>query len=266
MEHYNLVAPPRSRWGTPQVDGSWKWTRPSTLAKACDDTSNLIDWKARTCAKGIVSQEHLIAAASAASIDDKGAWRDILEQGLTASGGTKGRTMGTAVHTATEEADYGRDISHLPEGVFNDVQAYRSQMRQRNFEPLAAELFVVNDELKAAGSFDRLILHPPSERAAILDLKTSSNPSSAKWSAVSWAIQLAVYANSVPYCHERGRLSWGDLGLPTPNTDYGVIAHIVPGSSRCKFLKVDLKAGLEYARLATEVREARKDTNIVEEM
>jgi len=254
---------PRDRWGRPQIDGR-SYTRASTLAKALDDTSNLTKWASRMTAVGLAKADDLVAAVATTSPDNKRELDALVKQAQERAGSTASRSIGTATHTATEMADRGESLDGLPAGIRRDADAYRARMAATGLVPLAAEMFVVCDEVNAAGSFDRLLAGP--SRTLIGDIKTSASPDTAKWSALAWSIQLATYAHAKPWTPDRGIVEWADLGLPAPDQERGLVMHIVQGTGQVRLYSIDLVAGWQAARLADEVIAMRKLKNITTEI
>lgn len=246
---------PRDRWGRPVIEGR-TYTRVSTLAKTLDDTRALLNWNARVTALGLARSEDLIAAVATTDPDDRRALDKIVEQAKERAASSAKATIGTATHTATELLDRGDDLDGLPDKVKLDAHAYRDAITARGLTPLAAEMFVVCDEVNAAGSFDRLLQGP--SRVLIGDVKTSGNPDTHKYAALAWAIQLACYAHAKPWIPGRGVVEWADIGLPAPDLERGLIIHIVQGTGQVRLHSVDLKAGWIAATLADEVLAMRK--------
>lgn len=164
--------------------------------------------------------------------------------------------MGTALHSATQMADEGVSETMWPAGVRADVDAYREACARHKLQPLAAELFVVCEELGAAGTLDRIMQGPT--RALVVDLKTSGNPESAKYEALAWSIQIAAYAHSKPWHQDYGYLDWETLGLPVPDLRRGLVIHITQGTAKVALHSVDLTVGWSAAHLAAQVRDMRK--------
>lgn len=246
--------PPRDRWQRPVIDGR-TYTRVSTLAKTLDSSEALLLWNARQTVIGMARSEDLIAAAATTDPDDKKALNGIVNQAKERAASTARAAIGTAIHKATEVLDRGGDLDGLPDKVKVDAHAYRDLMTARNLTPLAAETFVVCDEVGAAGSFDRLLQGP--NRCLIGDIKTSGNPDTVKYAALSWAVQLAIYAHAKPWLPGRGIVEWADLNLPTPDQLRGLIVHIVQGTGQVKLYSVDLTGGWVAAQVAAEVRDLR---------
>lgn len=249
----------RDRWGRPVFEGQ-SWTRPSTLAKALDDNSALIKWSSRMTALGMSRSADLTALASTHTAEDRDALNKIVDQALTRAQSDSGANMGTAVHQATFDHDLGQDITHLPEMLRKKVNAYQELIDTHRLKPLAGEVFVVSDEFQCAGTLDRIYEGP--RISLVGDIKTSRS-SAATYSAVSWAIQVAVYASGVPVVNGE-RKSWEELGLPVPSDGTGVIIHL-PSDDEAGDTAwvVDLGLGKRLASLALDVRAARKTSPLV---
>lgn len=250
---------PRDRWGRPVINGR-TYIRASTIAKALDDQSALIKWAARQAALGLAVSPDLIAETSVTDPDNKKALDAIVERAQDRARSKAGASVGTAIHAVTELLDLGQSTRTIPHDVLADAQAYFEWRKASNLEPLAAECFVVNEALGVAGTFDRLLQGP--HRVVVGDLKTSGNPDTAKWAALSWAVQIACYATAKPWTPERGVVEWADLGLPAPDTERGLVIHIVQGQAVLRAYSIDLTTGLEAAKIALQVYRLRKDTGI----
>lgn len=252
----------RDRWGRPLIDGK-PHTRTSTLAKALDETANLMKWKARMTAIGLASAPDLIALVSTRDASDSSGLNELVERACERAGANRGADLGTAIHSATELVDYGEPTAHLPAPILNDALAYRRAIDAAGLEPLCGEVFCVNATFTSAGTFDRLV-RDADGNVHILDVKTGGNPDAYKWSGLAWAMQTAVYATAKPYDPHKGVMEWSDIDMPEPQPVTGIIAHIVQGTGVCRLLKVDVQTGLRAAHLATQVRELRNDKRIVE--
>lgn len=248
--------------GQPKIDGKF-FTRASSLAKALEDQGGLITWKAKMAALGIAASDELRGLAASTPPDDY-RWRDIVERACEVGGGSKAADTGTAIHEVTEMLDHGDEVpDSVPQEILDDALAYRKACTAHGLTPLAGEVFVANEAMRVAGSFDRLV-EGPDGVARILDIKTIKKgkdaAAAAKWTGLAWSIQTAVYANSVPWCAERGYVDWEDVGLrqPARTGRNAIIAAIPRGSGECFLIDIDLDQGLDLASLACEVREARK--------
>jgi hypothetical protein len=246
--------PPRDQWERPLIDGV-AYTRASTLAKALDDQGSLIQWSARMAVTGLARSKDLIAAAAATDVDDKAALNRIVDRAKDRAQSMAKADIGTAIHAVTVMLDRGLPVDGQPDGVLTSALAYCRAVEAKRLRPLAAEVFVVCRELGAAGTFDRLLQGPT--RTLIADLKTSANPAVVRYSALSWAVQLTVYAHGTPWLPGRGFVTWGELDLPEPDRDRGLVVHVPQGTSQTHLYSVDLRAGWEAAQLALDVRRWR---------
>ncbi len=252
---------PRDRWlrplivpvggGPPQA-----YTRVSTLAKTLDDQSGLMTWRSRKTAEGMVRRPDLLtrAAGALAGGDPDTDWptkralNDVCKEALEAAGGSTGASSGTGLHALTEAIDLGREPEFVPEHVRGRLDAYRAAMA--GYVVLDVETFVVCDELRAAGTFDRMLLTPDG-RICIADLKTGK--SEAGYPSGT-ATQIAVYAHGERYDPETGQRTplHADLDMTT-----GLLIHMPAATGGCDLIPLDIALGWEAACLAMRVRAVR---------
>lgn len=284
-----LVAPavvtelPRDRWGRPLIsppDGSnpVAYTRATTFAKTLDDTFHLDRWQQRMVVLGLSKRRDLqLAAAAVTDPDDylqKKLLQDVADRAKEHAG-PSAAAVGTALHTFTEHHDKGFSLADLPDEYVDDIEAYSSAIS--NFEVLLCETFVVNDEYRVGGTFDRLVRlrhdmrlpdalvnanagNPilPAGTTIILDNKTGK---SVDLGAGSFALQLGMYANSLIYNHETGSRS----PLPGPLCrDIGIILHLPAGKGRADLHWLDLRSGWEAAPLCAAVRAYRSRKDLID--
>ena len=263
MRRIDQVEPKRDRWGRPLIDGE-TYTRASKLSKSLDDQYNLMKWSARMTALGIAKSPDLIALASTATEDERGKLNDIVDRAKDRALAGAGRDVGTSIHSAAEMLDYGADISSLPLDVRNDAEGYEFARTGAGLEPYCGEVFVANRQLKAAGSFDRLLHCNETGDALIGDIKTGTKDDpeyAAKYGALAWSMQLAIYATAVPY--DDGWLRWDEWELPVPSAMRGVVFYIPRGTGKCYVIDVDLAQGLQAVKLAADVRDARASSPVL---
>lgn len=246
--------------GQPKI-GPRYYTRVSSLAKYLDDQGNLIHWMGKMAARGIALSPDLQALAATTDMGDRDKWRDIVDRAKDRAGGNSGADLGTGIHSATEMLDLGQSLEDLPADLRADAEAYGAALDKQGLTPLAGEMFVVNEAVKSAGSFDRLVAcqdGPP----AILDVKTINADKDAeyacRYNGVAWSIQIATYAHARPYDGIFGASEWSDYDLPAPGLERGWVAVIRRGAGTCDLVEVDLTAGWRMAQLAASVRDARK--------
>lgn len=261
---------PRDRWGHPLItpaDGGEPepYTRASSLGGVLEDQKFLTLWKQRMTAVGVAAREDLILSVNAHR-DDKKQLNSLVKQAMEAAESGARATIGTSMHTYAELVDRGQDPGYIPDRFAADLAAYRD-LTEPLFEHVAIEQFCVCDELKVAGTPDRVsrLRKPmraptgllPAGSVLIVDEKTSS---SMDWGGIKFAVQLAVYAHGAAYDPSSGkREPW-----PGPaRADWGLIVHCPAGSGTAALWWVNLTAGWELAKLAFQVRDARKRKDLL---
>lgn len=251
---------PRDRWGRPLIvppDGGKPvaYTRCTTHAGTIDDTYNLTQWKLRTSAVGLSRRPDLQLAVSA-NADDKYALNKICEQALQAGGSDTAANTGSALHKLSEFVDRGDYdvLQTVPEVYKRDLRAYMKAVAK--LTTLEIERFVVQDDLRIGGTFDRLVEYQG--ESFIADIKTGS----VDFGAGKIAQQLGTYANSVYYYHPT-KESPEPRREPLPenlNRDRGIVIHLPAGTGECELLWIDLAKGWHAVReLSAPVREFRKN-------
>ena len=234
---------PRDRFGRPLViprDGgrAVPYRRCTTFIDVLADQYQLQQWKQRQVALGLAARADLLLKAAAAA-GDKKTLNAVCEAAMEAAGSSASATIGTALHALTEQLDRG-ETPAIPASAEADIAAYRAAT---GFWTMAdIEVFVVNDALQVAGTFDRVVA--AGHLRFIADLKTGG----IDYAASKIAMQLAVYANSERYDPETGARSSLDV-----NQERGLVIHLPAGEGRCSFHWADLKAGWEGVQLAAQV-------------
>ena len=248
---------PRDRWGRPLItppDGGKPipYTRVSTLAKALDDKTALTQWKCRQTAIGMAARPDLVTKARAVG-EDRRALNEVVDEALSAAQSARAANVGTALHAFTERVDEGHDPADLvghTDPIYLDLVAYREATR--GLTMAAAELFVVCDELQAAGSFDRL-LDLPGVGLVVADIKTGQHEPDYPHGV---AQQIAIYAHGTLYDVDQGRVApLSDLGV---RTDVGLLIHLPSERGVCDLYLIDLDHGWALAQTAVAVRGAYK--------
>lgn len=275
----DIELPPRDRWGRPLLvpkGGGERipYTRMSTLANYICDQSGLATWEKRLLARGLAQREDLCAMiaslpplhsakrdkkdlSAAEKREDTAVSAKLdgwINEALEHAGRSFKANAGTAVHGFT---DPGADLDCVPDRMKADVGSFLTYVGSGKLEILATEVFVVNDELGAAGSFDHIGRFDLLGFGApcIVDKKTGQ----VDGKGLAFAVQLAGYASSEVYDLDTDQrypleaLTQGE----SVSRKYGYIAHIPLGAGRTDFWRVDIASGLHCARLATNVRTAR---------
>jgi len=255
---YPTVEIPRDRYGRPLIvppEGGKPigYTRVSTLAKALDDKTALTKWKQRQVVIGLGARPDLVAVAGAVKGDDR-KLDEIVETAMTAAESERAANIGTALHALSEQVDADCAIDSLPMEFRADLSAYRHAMEP--IDIVATEMFVVTDEVQAAGTFDRLV-RMPDGRVLVGDLKTGKHEPNYPHAA---ATQMAVYSRGHLYDPERGRV--GHLPSLGIDQDHGLLIHLPAGTGTCALYLVDLNVGWSLAQTAVAVRNAFKSKPI----
>ena len=197
------------------------------------------------------------------------------------------RSPAPACTELSEYRDRGDDLSYLDPISAAALDAYTALLAP--FEVLVTELFVVTDDLQAAGTLDRVlrlrapITWPdgvvwPADMVVVIDVKTGK-VSSAKYWGPGYTVQQWVYRTGVPYRAgttvlrdpgkrsaanvekvldqpgDHGRLSWADVGVPQAPSGM-LILHIPaadPAAARWERVDPDVAhADAQAARAAWE--------------
>jgi hypothetical protein len=222
------------------------YTRASTFAGYLDDGIALSSWRTRHIALSVARRPDLAARLAGMTYGDPelpDLIHEALERAKDEQATLRASAWGSAMHRFTEPDS----PPHAPTALRSDIDAYTAAMDRANLSVIATEQFVVNDELRAAGTFDHLVTsvngHP-----VVLDKKTGTIR------FLSQAIQLAVYATGRLYDLTTGERSPVD---PDMNTSVGLLAHIPLGLGVCQIYPVNLVQAYRAAELAARVRDAR---------
>lgn len=251
---------PRDRWGRPLIvppDGGdpVAYTRMSTLAKVLDDPHNIMMWKQRMTAVGLLKKPALMTKLSgliaAGDLDDyrtKRALNRLCSEAVEASGGSDKASVGTGLHALTEALDAGRPLDFVATDDRRRLDEYREATG--DLEPLRAEGFVVVDEIQAAGSYDRL-WRLPDGRTVLGDLKTGAWD---KKFPMGVCAQLAGYARGMHYDLETGER---EAIHPDFDPSVGLLISMPPDGG-CEVVPLDLELGWRVLVAAVETRALRK--------
>jgi hypothetical protein len=232
------------------------WQRATTFVKMLEDNFGLMTWQQRMIAKGLSMRPDLIDVISTLDVKrDREQLNKLLEEAKNVAGAKVAANVGTTVHKHTEEVDLGEPLDSVPPRYRPDVAAYRRALWDAGIKivPSLVERITVVPELDVGGTLDRIVLDRDG-RYRVLDVKSGNMD----FGQLAICMQLALYAHGVNTAGVYN-LDTG-IWLPGPcvETDYGLVAHIVPGSGTCELLHVPIDAGWEAVRVAADVREKRK--------
>lgn len=260
----------RDQWGRYLVvppDGGKPvgYTRATTVAKALDDTSNLMAWGKRMTAIGLARRPDLLALAATCEPDDRDTLNDICDRAAETGGATARRDLGTALHAMLEHK-IADPTWQVPAPYDADIDATLAALADAGYQclPAASERMVVNDTLKIAGTADFAPIEQLSDgKLLIADFKTGA---SVAYGALAWAIQLGIYATAdAVYIQGPAKDGSQDVREPMPAVDQteALIIHCQPGSGVCDLHVLDIATGIEALQVAMEVRRLRTVKNIL---
>lgn len=260
-----LILPPHSTKGKGVAH-----TRASTLGGTLESEFALGQWRARMALWGMAKRRDILLAVGA--IDDpnetqKKELGELCDAALEAAETQGAARVGTALHAVTLKVDQGEPVPELFEDHRDALEAYRDKMSR--FHVHASEVFVVAEQYKAAGTFDRLVSPRGWMRAPdgtpigpqdhlILDLKTSG---SSDYFGVKFCVQCVIYAAGKPYRHPGRYLDWPD-GI-APRTDWALILWVPSRGSTAELFWVSLERGHDLALLARDVMAWRKNKHLI---
>lgn len=266
---------PRDRWKRPMIrppggEELVAYTRASTMASYIADFSGLHTWKMRNLARGMGVCTDL--APMAGALDEPNGDRrhdaqinealdEIIELAAEAAGEHAKAHWGTAIHGYTDP--FAR-TGPVPDQMQADVRSYEDQMRATGLVVFATEVFVVNHELKVAGTVDELLGVPALGEAMVGDKKTG------KKNMHSTLVQLAAYSTAEPYDAEQQRsmpmeeyLQAVCAQAPPFNSDRAIYTHIPAGEGKTAFHPMDLQAGKKMLKICATVRDFRRDKSFL---
>jgi hypothetical protein len=215
----------RDRWGRPLIiptDGGKpvSYQRCTTFVGCLEDTFNLSRWQQRMVALGLAARPDLLMSVSAHS-DDKDTLNKLCDEAREAAAASAAAPTGTALHRIAERLDRGEDIQ-VPAAAKADIDAYLTATRPIRWK--AIERMMVADELKVAGTPDRIGQLDDGRRPFIADLKTGS----IDFGIGKIAMQLAVYAHSQTY-----DVNTGERVSPGIELESALILHLASGICNC---------------------------------
>jgi len=255
-----------------QPDGTRRaYTRSSSLGDYLTDNAFLEAWHMRNLAvalgrrrdladlcaiepytTGFAEPDKPTKKASAARLDS------YIERALDSVVISERADRGTVVHAVTE-MDYE---GYIPISVITEEAAFQECMAINDILRVESELFVVNDELQVAGTFDHLF-HIAEFGLVIGDTKNGRNANN-----LGFACQFANYSRSSWYNPSTGeripmneyvKARYGIDGQV--NQDFALLlsvkAAIDGGIGEVKISEVDIAWGYEACKLAAQVRDFR---------
>lgn len=240
----------------PYGDELVPYTRCSTFASTLKDGEGLLKWACAMTLLGAAQSDVIVNAARSMTWDEnRSKVLELVDNAKVLAGADDAAIIGTTLHEWTEKIDRGFSVpGNLPSATLADLDAYVRATAM--LKPVAVERFVVVDELRVAGTFDRIVEVQPDPaipealhgRRVIADLKTGS----VEHAVNGFAVQLACYAHGVYYdpdTYER---------TPTgADLEVGILIHLPQGTGTCTLHAINLEEGWRAAWLASAVRNWR---------
>lgn len=257
----------RDRYGRPKIWVPEKkatrcYTRTTRYVDVLSDKSTLDKWGKRMVLVGATKAPPVVEKAKQYDPTvpaDKQKLNGLAEELVEIAGANIKREKGTHLHGLSEHVDRGEQLPPCTPQDAADMVAYR--MATIPFDITHIEQLVVHDELKVAGTPDRIAFYdgctPDGCPAGnlILDLKTGS----IEYDPLKMAMQLALYSRSVLYSHAT-RERYPLLGV---NQNWGVIIHLPAGSGTATLYWIDLATGWEAVEVAASVRAMRRRQDVL---
>lgn len=230
--------------------------RTTTFIKAADEMTNLTDWKMGNVALGLARRPDLVARAAGMEQGDR-ALKKLTEEAHEAGGGSVKANLGTAMHTFTENVDWGRPITDVPEQYRPDVVAYRRTLWAERLTVVKAGIERITMTSRwdgVGGKFDR-IYRMEDGSYVIGDVKSGK----VGYDPKSMYAQLAMYAHGVNEVgvYDVAGQCWERLPFEV-RTDIALIMHLPVGDAECNVYVADLEAGRAHLDMCAEIRRHRK--------
>jgi hypothetical protein len=227
------------------------YRRASTVSEVLEDHFGLAAWKRRLTAEGLAKRPDLLQSyLTASTMKEKDA---ICEEAFIYAGGDASSRNGTTMHRLTEMLDRGQDVpANLPSHMVAMLEAYEAATAR--YEVLDTERFVVADQVKVGGTYDRRLRDKQTGEVFIGDLKTGK----VDHLAVKAPAQVAVYAAGQHYSLDHERTPHG------ADRDRGILIHLKwtedPNAAVCDLRWLDLRVGRKAILEAQRVERFRKLT------
>ena len=231
------------------------YRRTTKFISVLEDRFELEAWAQRMVALGMGQRPDLVVSAASltADRDDKKALNKVAADAKETARSAAKATTGTALHRMCERLDFGQDVGVVPAPYDADLEAYVAARDKYGLKYAAVEQMRVHDNWQVAGTPDRVAWY--NGRLYIADIKTGNIDFENTRREI--AMQMAMYAHSVAYDHNTGRVE----DVPPVDRQKAIIIHLPAGEGRCELHWADITAGWEGCQHAKAVWDwrSRKD-------
>ena len=252
----------------PRTGEKRPWTRATTLSNTLKETYGLDKWANRMVVLGLAAKTDLYDLACASDPEDKKQLDRIAEDAKEAANAGARARQGTTLHKFTERLDAGEDV-RAPAKVEGRFLTPTKPLRPSTASkpiPRMLERITVVPELEVAGTMDKVVKHNGAIK--ILDLKTGG---SVDFSSLEIAMQLAIYAHGEGLWNMDTE-EWDQM--PAVSQTEGLVIHLPAGGlvdekgkptgeRKATLYSVDIALGWEIAKVAYQVREWRKNKELL---
>lgn len=245
------------------------YERISDLGGNLEDKSNLSPYHQAQAVLGTVTNRHLFMQFRALASEHQDPWngakrevKDLLYQARMAGGEEHKSGVGTGFHRYAHLVDEGVEIEYPVNELEPWLWCYGKAMER--FTVLSDEGFVVVDDLddpggpedlRVAGSFDRILLDNETGEVMVADIKTGKADNEY---AMSPTIQTAGYAHGKLFSQETGLRAEIHPALSATKT---LLVHVPingGGAPECCIYPLDQERGWDLAVKAVDASKAKK--------
>jgi hypothetical protein len=256
----------RDRWQRPIVidlDGvEGPYQRCTTFIDVLDNKWNLQRWGERKIIEGLCFRDDLRLDAASFGREptkliknsmerwvknpDHKRWNDglnaVADQAKEAAEHKAAATRGQALHRFCERMNRGETLENVPIDFVPHIAAY--EFATQRIEMIKIETFMVLDDLRVAGTPDRIVSLPGKPKPMIFDIKTGD----VEWGQLKMSMQMAIYAHSKIYDPETNERTEIDLDQET-----AIICALDQLTAEVVLLEIYIERGWEACHTARDV-------------
>lgn len=247
------------KWAGRRPWNAHLYERVSDMAKVLDDGSGMTTWNCANTAFGIAKDRGLYEQFCAMADEHEDPWnaskamkaeiKGLVAQAQSIGGSDRKSGRGSGFHRSAHVVDEGRDLLYAPPEIIPYLECYAEAMQR--YKVIGYERFIATDEVKAAGSADRIVVDTETGEVHVMDIKTGAHDPNY---CMGVTVQVAIMANGEYYDQETGRREQIDCSKVT-----GLLCHVpLAEEPQCNIYPLDLERGWRLAKMVPEVLEARK--------